>query len=326
MKVICPECNFTSEIPEEKIPANAQLATCPRCHIKFRFRSFENDLNENMNMEPDGEPQLDSYEQTDHVQENSDDTELSPTQNSIESEHTHQSRNESDIWKSLDSMSPEESCAHAEETENGRQAADNEIPFEVMEKYGFFPAFFLTVKKIILSPTTFFKDMELTGYIKPFLFLFILMMFQGICSYIWTVAGVSTDIGSQMGHAVDPSIAANGGTTALLSLAIYPIFGSISFFPLVGITHVLLMIFGAGERGFQATYRAAVYSYAPVLLCIIPVIGYAVGSIASFAFSIIAYKTIHNTSYMRVILSIIMPAVLLLTIFGLYTGFSQPTI
>ncbi len=326
MKVICPECNFTSEIPEEKIPANAQLATCPRCQMKFRFRSFEDELNENMDeTEPDGEQQYDSHEQTDLVHDNSEDTEIHP-QAPVESTHIQQPQNGSDIWKSLGSMSPEEDAIHAEETADSKQVADKEVPFEVMEKYGFFPSLFLTIKKIILSPTTFFKDMKLNGFMKPFIFLFILMMFQGICSYIWTVAGVSTDLGSQMGQAVDPSVAINGGTMALMLLGVYPILGSISFFPIVGITHVMLLVFGAGERGFQATFRAAVYAYAPIILCIIPIIGYAVGSIASFAFSVIAYKTIHNTSYMRVVLSIIMPAVLLLTILGLYSGFSQPTI
>ncbi|WP_291326903.1 zinc-ribbon domain-containing protein [Desulfovibrio sp. UCD-KL4C] len=326
MKVICPECNFTSEIPEEKIPDNAQLATCPRCQMKFRFRIVEDEINENMDdTGPDSEQQYDSYEQTNIVHDNSEDNETHQ-QAPIESTNIQQPQNGSDIWNSLDSMSPEEDTVHTEETADIEQVADNEIPFEVIEKYGFFPAFFLTVKKIILSPTTFFKNMELNGYIKPFLFLLTLMIFQGICSYIWTVAGAPSNLGSQMGQVVDPSLTINLGTTALLLVAIYPLLGSLAFFPLIAITHLLLMIFGAGERGFQATYRAAVYTYAPIILCIIPVIGYAVGSLASFVFSIVAYKTIHNTSYMRVVLSIVIPAVLLLTILGMYSGLSQPTI
>lgn len=41
MRIVCPECQFAQEIPEDKIPARAQLATCPRCKFKFRFRELD---------------------------------------------------------------------------------------------------------------------------------------------------------------------------------------------------------------------------------------------------------------------------------------------
>ena len=38
MLITCPECQFARNINADSIPSKAQLATCPRCQNKFRFR------------------------------------------------------------------------------------------------------------------------------------------------------------------------------------------------------------------------------------------------------------------------------------------------
>lgn len=38
MLITCPECQFARNISASSIPSKAQLATCPRCKTKFRFR------------------------------------------------------------------------------------------------------------------------------------------------------------------------------------------------------------------------------------------------------------------------------------------------
>ena len=41
MMIRCPECEFARSIDETKIPSTAQVATCPRCKVRFRFRNVE---------------------------------------------------------------------------------------------------------------------------------------------------------------------------------------------------------------------------------------------------------------------------------------------
>ncbi|MDL2267081.1 zinc-ribbon domain-containing protein [Desulfovibrio sp. OttesenSCG-928-G15] len=41
MIIRCPQCEHSRSIPEGKIPATAELATCPRCKHRFRFRVLE---------------------------------------------------------------------------------------------------------------------------------------------------------------------------------------------------------------------------------------------------------------------------------------------
>ncbi len=40
MHITCPDCQYRREIPDEKLPARAQMATCPKCGLKFQFREL----------------------------------------------------------------------------------------------------------------------------------------------------------------------------------------------------------------------------------------------------------------------------------------------
>ncbi|TIH13575.1 hypothetical protein D0S45_14790 [Marinifilum sp. JC120] len=349
MKVTCPECDFNSEIPVDKIPATAQLATCPKCQAKFKFRELDQDTPPVPGLAPEDishpQPEGDEYQDPATYAEQQTKEEQSPDEHSYDQpapydeqfgEQPDQVNKEpiqdekSDIWQHLDSMKPEENLheehAYATETESEK----NEVPFENLEKYGFFPGLFLTIKQVILSPATFFKDMPLKGFLMPLFFFVLLAEFQEICNFVWAMTGVDTSMGANVGQIMDDSMIADslqdGTGPALLSLLLYPLMLAGISFPLIGVTHIMLMIFGAGDRGYQATFRATAYSYAPIILCIIPIVGDMIGALVSVAISIIAYKNIHNTTYMRVVLSMVMPIVLLLVILGFYMQFNQPTI
>lgn len=43
MQIVCPKCHFARELPDDKVPANAKVATCPKCKIKFQFRDLPED-------------------------------------------------------------------------------------------------------------------------------------------------------------------------------------------------------------------------------------------------------------------------------------------
>ncbi|WP_027721400.1 zinc-ribbon domain-containing protein [Maridesulfovibrio zosterae] len=357
MKVTCPECNYSSEIPEDKIPANAQLATCPKCQIKFQFRELgpESALEPDMEFESSASPE-ETYEYQSSIDESSTDetepynehgfAEENPNMDeTLQAEYTsdqeepeqpqsiHEEQiqeEKKDIWQRLHSMKPENSLSQEDDEIENNNISAQEVPFENLEKYGFFPGIFMTIKKIIISPASFFQGMELRGFIKPLIFFLLLAEFQEICNFIWTMSGIDSNIGSEVGNMVNNSVISEslkeGTSSALFSLLLYPLMLAGISFPLIGITHIMLMVFGAGDRGYQATFRATAYSYAPIILSVLPVVGDMIGAILSVAISIIAYKNIHNTTYMRVVLSMVMPVVLLLVILGFYMNFNQPTI
>ncbi|MDL2307578.1 zinc-ribbon domain-containing protein [Desulfovibrio sp. OttesenSCG-928-C06] len=40
MLIRCPECSFTRQINDSKVPAGSEYATCPKCKQRFRFRTL----------------------------------------------------------------------------------------------------------------------------------------------------------------------------------------------------------------------------------------------------------------------------------------------
>ncbi len=44
VELICPYCQFSKKVPNEKIPVGAKWVTCPRCHQRFEFSVVEKDV------------------------------------------------------------------------------------------------------------------------------------------------------------------------------------------------------------------------------------------------------------------------------------------
>lgn len=38
MRIVCPQCGYSRDIPTDKVPARSSIATCPKCQFRFRFR------------------------------------------------------------------------------------------------------------------------------------------------------------------------------------------------------------------------------------------------------------------------------------------------
>jgi len=41
MNITCPNCEWSAEVPEEKIPADGGKATCPKCKSSFDVKKSE---------------------------------------------------------------------------------------------------------------------------------------------------------------------------------------------------------------------------------------------------------------------------------------------
>ena len=44
VELICPYCQFSKKVPNEKIPVGAKWVTCPRCHQRFEFSVVEKNV------------------------------------------------------------------------------------------------------------------------------------------------------------------------------------------------------------------------------------------------------------------------------------------
>jgi hypothetical protein len=73
-----------------------------------------------------------------------------------------------------------------------------------------------------------------------------------------------------------------------------------------------LLVVRGGENGFEATFRVVSYSQATQIWGVIPFLGGFIGGLWIIIVQIIGLREIHETSYLRVILALLIPIALIL--------------
>jgi len=401
MQIICPECQFAREVDETKIPPRSQVATCPKCHTKFKFRELPEE-------EPVAEAQA-SPEPRRTVPQPQAPAQgagtdkaapAKPRQGSLLSQEPRrpapepaprpapkqepksafpnlpdpEETSQDGLWDRLDRMTPPDKPAPSAPAEPASResaprrtmptpppstSADQEPipgwtgefnddfpdpmlfdgsdnaepedqmqvppPFEQLDRYGFFHGLFLTIKLIILSPRLFFSVMPVGGGLaKPLTFTILVTMIQSFAQYIWGLAGLSASVSAE-----DATFSGMSATmTALAMLLLLPAFITVAQFVLTGVYHVLLVLMRGDNRGFEGTFRALVYSNAPIVLGIFPMpfrtleIGWMFFVAAwGLVLTILGLKLIHRTTFAKVVPVAIIPLLLgMIAALYLYQG------
>lgn len=110
MEIICPECHFSREVDETKIPARSQVATCPKCKTKFQFRELPE--------EPVAEPE---------VAQAPADTPAQPEKPLAEQDAAHEVQASLPV-DSTPTVQSDEVAPHGDESEASTTAAKDEGP------------------------------------------------------------------------------------------------------------------------------------------------------------------------------------------------------
>ena len=279
MEITCPRCGFSKDIPEEKIPSNAQIATCPKCKHKFKFRDIPKSA-----------------------------------EKEIREEKGEREKKSEDIWASLEKLSSENEKYSLTESSDGDQEdestrATHSIPWEELEQKGFFAGFFETIKMVCLYPKEFFNSMPTTGgYTRPLIFYLLISEFYTAFRMIWSLAGVGF-----MGHGPQMDILNLGlhGMASLLWLLFYPILLTILLFIATGINHLCLMLVKDGSRGFKGTFKVLCYSSAPMIMSLFPILGPIIGILWSSVCNFLGYKYVHKTSGVKVAIAMLIPVLII---------------
>lgn len=362
MEIICPECKFSRNVPDDKIPDNSVNATCPQCGIKFRFRNIPADAPEFL-LEQDppveAQPAAQPPEQANDTTGESESSyaasqpETPPAAHDKEEEESKVVSEQEDlaapgpaaaqeqptprpqpaekeqdgIWQKLDDMGEyaPQSGPYAQEAPDDVTV---EVPFEELERYGFFNGIMETTKRAMLAPQLFFSAMPIGKTPRSALIYYILvsefgLLFQSVWEYIgldvFALFGGQTS--SQAQAAADMSLQMFIAQQGMLLLVVGPImlFGGMYLFS--GIIHLLLKLTGAAQEGFATTLRVNSYSNAPNMLYIVPIAGPVVAFFWQFAINIIGLKHAHKAPWGRVALAYALLAILFM-IFGMYVAAS----
>lgn len=336
MEITCPECQYSRNIPDEKVPSTSVNATCPMCGTKFRFREIGPELAEELARRtgdaagsaesPEARPA--EADATPDAASEADATGAAPEASAAEPPQTPQpsetpeppqappreddepapkdrSPLEGDIWQRLDDLGDSHPGrgTRADGPPHGTADAEVDVPFERLDQYGFFGGLLETCRRSIVAPRLFFETMPVDrGYGRPIIF-YVLLNILGVMLQLvleFALHGMPTPDASQLPAGAAELSAGAGVVGAFLFVIVAgPAILTFFLYGISAILHVLLTLLQGVSGGFQATVRAVSYSAVPALLMAVPVVGMYIGSVWSIVLLTYALRGVHRTSYFK---------------------------
>lgn len=178
------------------------------------------------------------------------------------------------------------------------------FPWPPAEHESILTAFADTWRGAALEPTRFFRAMPPRAPLGPALLYYLPLgiAVAGVTMF-WSMLGLNISALSQIGGLEDSSQAMSPVVDFLLS----PVILIFSLFISAGITHLMLLLFGAAKNGFGATARVFTFAYSPQLLAVIPWVGQAAGMVWMIVVAIIGLREAHGTSTGRAAAAVLIP-------------------
>ncbi len=177
-----------------------------------------------------------------------------------------------------------------------------------------FDALLRTIKLLAASPGDAFRRMPVVGGMgRPLLYAILIGWVSIAAAVFWNVllqgmwlpfmestqdlAGVGAAYGLTVGWGI-------------LMVVLAPLFVIIGIFIAAAVLHLMLMILGAAEGGFEATVRVVCYTQTAQLAGIIPFCGGIIALIWTVVLYVIGFSTAHRTSQGRALVAVLLPVVL----------------
>lgn len=315
MKICCPKCAFTRDIPDASIPASAQMATCPKCGARFNFRQ-----------QPQPE---DEEEVTPEMAARRYEGVASLDDETPEKEKSGNDRGFLDIIEALDDRWDEggqEEARQAGRRQNGRNrpvrnggrdgwrrkatppAGLGEIPWENARGGALFSAFFATVSRAILSAPKFFSSLEpRRSPLRALIFYILVNLLPTFVTAVYVLGAGKGQIAPYLEKLdLSPDIFFGG----VLAVSPFQALASLLFFSLIinGLLHLL----GVTGVTFNKTLRIVAYAGAPIILSFIPVLGSMLSLVVGLMILGQGLHYGYAASWKHVLMSILPPYLLVL--------------
>lgn len=175
---------------------------------------------------------------------------------------------------------------------------------------GSWTAIYETVKGVLFSPADLFGKMAFQGGAKdPLMFGILIGSIGAMFGSFWFILAMWGRILSMGEGRIDPFTM---GVGFIVLMVFLPLYITIKIFITSAITHLLLIITGAGKNRFEATLRVVSYSQATQIWGVVPFAGDIVGNLWFLVVQIIGLREMHETSYWRIFVALLIPFALIL--------------
>ncbi|MDR2819502.1 MAG: zinc-ribbon domain-containing protein [Desulfovibrio sp.] len=308
MEIVCPECGFSRDVPPNRLPAGAVIATCPECACRFRFFP-ESGMSENLSLHT-------SAEAVTGEQAECRDDPLPPGA-VIPGDDEEDPR-----LTASRAYAREASRLENEEEEDAAEEAVVVNPWaEAPEKCGWFAAFYQTILRVMFAAPRFFSGLTPhTRQTRELGFYIIVGVLQVAIERSW-----GSILASVMASAAanDPQLAAmllllapeaNPAVTILIRTFMLVL--QLYFFS--ALIHLACRYAAPKNADFSLIFQVLAYSAAPALLCVVPLLGSLAGFVWSTACMLTGCRSALRLTWPQTLLSFAPVFVVVLVILQLF--------
>lgn len=258
MEIKCPQCGFSRQIPEEKLPTGTVIAKCPKCACRFRFSASEG-AGEILPPGADGEEDIRVTASNAYARE-------------------------------AERFENERKARQAQAEREARRNPWETAPFPS----GWLGAFYATVIRVMFHAPLFFKSLSPAATVtRPLGFFLIICVFQTLVERSWGEAFYSYLASTSMDDPQMRDLMKLLAPSLSLPMTLLARVGGLllQLFVFAFLMYLVYRVLAPGRATFMIVYQAMAYSTAPWTLCIIPGIGSIAGAIWGLACLAIGCKT-----------------------------------
>lgn len=286
MKIICPQCRFSRDIPDDRLPEGRVIAKCPRCSCRFHFSAQEGAGS------------------------------ILPAKGE---------ESEEDIRVIASNAYNREAQRIENEREAVRKAREHDLlrnPWaEAPQPDGWLSAFVQTAMRVMFNAPLFFLALRPNVQIwRPLAFFIIVCCARTLIEYGWVSAlysYVASDPQLQeMFRLISPVASAPVFLLLLFRLG-WQLFQLFLFAVLMYIVYRLV---APGRAVFMIVYQVLVYSSAPWLLSIVPFVGTLAGTLWSIGCLAVGCKSALGLTWPQTLAGFLPLIAITLPLFSQITG------
>ncbi len=174
-------------------------------------------------------------------------------------------------------------------------------------------AMFETIKGVLFDPTaTFGRAAKRQSISAALIYCLVLGMVGGIIGVLWQGilgASISSVLSGMSG--AEQSLGAIIESSTVMGAISVPISVLVGTFLMSGIVHLMLMMFGGAEGGFEATFRAYAFAVGTTAVFqVVPLVGGVVAAIWGLVAAIIGLTALHGIESWKAALAVLLPIAL----------------
>ena len=184
--------------------------------------------------------------------------------------------------------------------------AQSGLPWDRRQELGFFPAFFETLKLVLLNPTVAFTNMKSEGGLaEPLIYALIGGSCGFLCYFLFSIMMSSFGVMSDR-NALAGIMGLGVGTFFILIFI--PVFLTIGLFIGSAILHLCLTLVGGAKRTFETTFRVVCFCAGSAYpLMIVPICGGFISGIWHIVIECIGLSRAHETTIGKAVLAVFLP-------------------